>query len=84
MPKVSSDYVPKYRYHRPSGQARVTIEGRDFWLGPHKSKASLVEYDRISNEWLANGRQLYNRRTAAIPKRLPGFPGGRVCTYQIA
>jgi catalase (peroxidase I) len=36
----------------------VTIQGRDFYLGPWKSKASYVEYDRLIGEWLANGRQL--------------------------
>ena len=58
MPRAISSYVPKYRYHKPSGQARVTIEGRDFWLGPWKSKASYLEYDRIIAEWIANGRRL--------------------------
>ncbi len=58
MPKVTSDYVPKYRLHRARGLARVTIDGVDFYLGPYKSKASYLEYDRIVNEWLANGRRL--------------------------
>ena len=58
MPRVSSDYVPKYRLHRPSGEAHVTIDGQDFYLGPYKSKASYVEYDRLINEWLAGGRRL--------------------------
>ena len=32
--------VPKYRKHRASGQAIVTIHGRDHYLGPHGTKAS--------------------------------------------
>ena len=52
MPKLV-DSVPKYRLHRASGQAVVTIQGRDFYLGPWKSKASRVEYDRLIGEWLA-------------------------------
>jgi hypothetical protein len=39
MPKADSSYVPKYRYHKASGQARVEIEGQTFYLGPYKSKA---------------------------------------------
>lgn len=58
MPKVSRDYVPKYRLHRPSGQARVTIDGQDFYLGPWKTRASLAEYDRLIAEWIAGGRRL--------------------------
>ncbi|MFO7904342.1 MAG: tyrosine-type recombinase/integrase [Planctomycetota bacterium] len=58
MPKVSRVYVPKYRLHRPSGQARVTIDGQDYYLGPWKSRASLAEYDRLISEWIAGGRRL--------------------------
>ena len=55
MPKLSSS-VPKYRKHRASGQAVVTIAGRDHYLGPHGTKASKLEYDRLVMEWLAAGR----------------------------
>lgn len=49
---------PTYRKHRASGQAIVTIGGRDHYLGPFGTKASRDEYDRIIAEWLANGRQV--------------------------
>lgn len=55
MPRLSNQ-VPKYRKHRASGQAVVTIGGRDLYLGPHGSSASRVEYDRLIAEWLASGR----------------------------
>jgi hypothetical protein len=55
MPKLSSS-VPKYRKHRASGQAVVTIAGKDHYLGPHGTKASKLEYDRLIAEWLAEGR----------------------------
>ncbi len=45
---------PRLR-HR-SGQARVTINGRDHYLGPHGSQASKKEYDRIVAEYLASDR----------------------------
>jgi len=53
-----SKSLPKYRKHRPSGKAVVTLSGKDFYLGPHGTKASKIEYDRLIGEWLANGRQL--------------------------
>ena len=56
MPRLIHS-TPKYRKHRASGQAIVTITGRDHYLGPHRSKASIVEYDRLIAEWLANNRQ---------------------------
>jgi integrase len=56
MPKLVNRN-PKYCKHRASGQAVVTIEGQDIYLGPHGTAASKREYDRIIAEWLANGRR---------------------------
>src|SRR6056297_2110808 len=53
MAKASA--VPLYRKHS-SGKARVTINGRDYLLGPWNSKTSIREYDRIVAEFLASGR----------------------------
>jgi integrase len=50
--------TPSYRLHRPTGQAVVTLNGRDVYLGKHGSPVSLAEYDRLVGEWLANGRHL--------------------------
>jgi hypothetical protein len=50
------DRSPKYRKHHASGQAVVTLDSRDFYLGLWNSKASCAEYDRLIAEWLANGR----------------------------
>jgi integrase len=50
--------VPSYRRHRPTGQAVVTLNGRDFYLGKWNTKASRAEYDRLIGEWLAAGRNL--------------------------
>lgn len=49
--------VPSYRLHRPSGQAVVTLSGKDLYLGPHGSETSRAEYDRLVMEWLSNGRR---------------------------
>ena len=40
------------------GQAIVTLDGRDFYLGPHGTQTSKREYDRLVGEWQANGRRL--------------------------
>jgi len=49
--------VPRYRLHKPSGQAVATLSGRDHYLGPHGTQVSRDEYDRVVAEWLANGRR---------------------------
>jgi hypothetical protein len=55
---MSSKRVPKYRHHKPSGQAVVTLDGHDHYLGRHGTEASKQEYDRLIAEWLASGRRL--------------------------
>ncbi len=56
MPRTTKP--PAYRLHKRSGQAVVTLSGRDHYLGPHRTKVSLAEYDRLVGEWLANGRAI--------------------------
>ena len=56
MPRLVRS-IPRYRKHRASGQAIVNLSGQDFYLGPHGTKASKLEYDRLIGEWLANGRR---------------------------
>jgi integrase len=56
MPRLIN-VVPKYRRHRNSGQAVVTLNGRDFYLGKYGTPASRTEYDRLTGEWLAAGRR---------------------------
>ena len=45
--------VPKYRRHKPTGQAVVTLNGKDHYLGKWNTKASRAEYRRLVGEWLA-------------------------------
>jgi integrase len=58
MPKLAPDQVPSYRLHKQSGQAVVTLSGRDVLLGVYGSGESRGKYNRVTAEWLANGRQL--------------------------
>lgn len=58
MPRLSKSSLPKYRKHKASGRAVVTLDGKDFYLGPHGSRASRREYDRLVGEWQQNGRRL--------------------------
>lgn len=62
MPTIQDRFLgpslPKYRKHKASGQAIVTLNGRDFYLGPWNTRASRTQYDRMIGEWLAAGRRL--------------------------
>jgi integrase len=57
--------TPSYRHHKPSGQAVVTIAGRDVYLGRHGTPESRAEYDRLVAEWLLQGRPQVARPCAA-------------------
>ena len=57
---------PSYRLHKASGQAIVTPSGKDFYLGPHGTKVSKAEYDRVVGEWMANGRTLPRDEAGSI------------------
>ena len=48
--------TPKYRLHKRSGQAVVTIQGKDRYLGPHGSSVSRANYAREIAQWLSKGR----------------------------
>ena len=48
--------IPKYQKYRASGQATVTRNGHDHNLGPHVTKASKLEFDRLVAEFLSSGR----------------------------
>ena len=56
MPRLSLRH-PKYRKHKASGQAVVTLNGRDFYLGIYGTPESRAEYDRLVGEWQLNNRQ---------------------------
>lgn len=55
MSNALSLRTPKYRLHKPTGQAVVTIAGRDHYLGKHNTAASREQYRRWIVEYLQNG-----------------------------
>lgn len=64
MPRLTNS-PPKYRRHKASGRAVVTLHGRDVYLGAYGTKASRREYDRVVAEWLSAGRELPARLVTA-------------------
>src|SRR5690242_8179707 len=55
--KKPLDWKPAYRLHRRTGQAVVSFDGKDFYLGKHGSAESVEKYDALVAEWRANGRR---------------------------
>src|SRR5215510_13814790 len=56
MPKLINSF-PAYRKQKQSGQAIVTLNGRDYLLGPWGTQVSKTKFDRLIGEWLARDRQ---------------------------
>lgn len=57
--------IPKYRLNSTTGRACVELNGHVHWLGAYGSEESREKYDRLIAEWLANGRQVPDRKPAA-------------------
>lgn len=73
MPRLKANQVPSYRLHRQSGQAIVTLNGRDILLGAHNSTESRSAYQRYIAEWLANGRQLAAAEELTVTELIARF-----------
>ena len=67
--------IPKYRKHA-SGQARVTLNRKDYLLGAYGSAASHEAYQRIIAEWLSG-----TRRAPAPNKKEPTSVNAIILAY---
>ena len=61
--------VPSYRLHKPSGLARVLLDGRHVYLGKYNSPESREEYRRLLAEM---GSSAADAPRAAEPDSLTG------------
>ena len=50
MPAIKR--TPTYLLHKPTGQARVRIDGKDHYLGPYNSPESRERFDELVTTWL--------------------------------
>lgn len=63
--------IPKHRLHKPSGQAVVTIAGRDFYLVQHGTQISRHRYKRLCDERLASdGTSLQPAESMTVDGRI--------------
>ena len=45
---------PKYALHKATGQARIRLSGKDYYLGTYDSEESHLKYEELVGRWLAN------------------------------
>src|SRR4051794_14950677 len=55
MPRLTKR-VPSYRLHAGTGQAVVTLNGKDIYLGKYDTPQSREQYGRLIAEWLTANR----------------------------
>lgn len=60
---MSKRSVPRYCLHKPSGQARVRIDGKDHYLGIHGSPKSHAEYAKLISDWQSRQQEPPNDLT---------------------
>lgn len=66
MPR-SKGKIPSYRLHARTGQAAVTLDGKDRYLDKHDRPESRKQYNRLIAEWLAAGRTTTGAAAVAEP-----------------
>jgi integrase len=82
MSRRKKGELPRYRLHKQSGQAVVSLPTggvpryRDVLLGPFDSEASKREYTRVIDEWLAAGKLAPPR---LVNGRCPDLTVAEVC-----
>jgi len=70
----SRSTVPALVHHRPSGRARVRIDGRDIYLGTFGSAEADEKYRRLVAEYLLNkGRNPVPTEPGALPLSVSGL-----------
>jgi integrase len=62
--------VPAYQLHRGSGQAKVRIQGKDIYLGPHGSPQSRERYEELVRKLLSDRQRAELARKAEISDQL--------------
>ncbi len=68
MPRTKG--IPAYCLHKPTGQARVRIDGKDVYLGPHGSEESKQKYERIVRKLITDRAALEVRARVEIASDL--------------
>ena len=52
------DKLPKYGLHKPTGQARVVLDGLSHYLGKFGGEESRKKYQQLISSWIASNRTL--------------------------
>jgi hypothetical protein len=68
----STSPIPQYRLHKARGLGVVTLNRKDYYLGPYDAPESREAYNRLIAQWLSNGRQVLPTTTAATVEELKG------------
>ena len=78
MGRRHSDALPGMRLHKPTGCARVYINGKEYWLGKFGSPEAQLKYDERRSRPTHRARSHGQARCTA--RRSPRLPASRNAT----
>ncbi|MFH1918784.1 MAG: hypothetical protein ABIP48_02710 [Planctomycetota bacterium] len=78
MPSLKNK-VPKYRLHKPSGQALVQVAGQRIYLGKYGSDESRRKYDQIIGQFLAERSAGQEARFSPRPSKAQPITIAELC-----
>lgn len=64
---MSSRKLPAYQLHKATKQAKVRIDGKDYYLGLWGSLESKAKYDKLISDWLAGNIKEKTNQPEAQP-----------------
>ena len=78
----NTERIPSYRHHKATGQAVVTLNGHDHYLGNHGTTASRREYKRLIAEWAAGNGTLSDGRDLTVAELIQHYRAMRSKYYR--
>lgn len=82
MGRRHSGALPAMRLHKPTGCARVYINGKEVSLGKYGSPEARLKYDELVAAYLATGRK--SVEAVARPPALPAAPTADITVGEVA
>jgi integrase len=67
MSRTKNGSLPSYRLYKRTGQAVVTLNGKDHYLGEYGSLSSKQKYKRLIDAWLARQEHARSTVEALLP-----------------
>lgn len=76
--------LPQMRRHAPSGNARVRLAGKEYWLGQFGSPEARVRYDDLVAAYIASGRTSIEAAAKPAEPQAPATPAASLTVGELS